>query len=111
VDDYDPRPFIASVTWTFARTMAHYNPHEYCVERDVAKLSDEHRRMFDEFVAYLNASETVRRYAGKPYRYVEVDGFTYWTTWGGGARTIVNRKPTAQAGWDDEPAGLFADSR
>lgn len=94
---YDPREFIASVEWRFAKTMAHYNPHWYVVQRDVGGP------LFDAFVAYIQASPKVRRYAGRQYHYVEVAQQTYWLTWGGGARWIINRKPTAEAGWDPEP--------
>jgi len=38
---------------------------------------------------------------GYPYRYVEIDEFTYWLTSGAGAGDIINRKPTLDAGWDD----------
>ncbi len=38
---------------------------------------------------------------GYPYRYVEIDEFTYWLTSGAGAGDIINRKPTVDAGWDD----------
>ena len=33
-ENYDPRQFIDSVEWRFAKTMAHYNAHWYVVERD-----------------------------------------------------------------------------
>jgi hypothetical protein len=93
---YDPRVFIASVEWRFAKTMAHYNPHWYVVQ----KAND--GPLFDGFLAYLNASETVRRYKGRPYRYVTVDDHDYWTTFAPGAGYIINRKPSGEAGWDDE---------
>jgi hypothetical protein len=31
-----------------------------------------------------------------------VDDFDYWTTHSEDAGTIINRKPSAQAGWDPE---------
>jgi hypothetical protein len=32
---------------------------------------------------------------------VTVDGFDYWLTWGADAGAIINRKPSAEAGWDE----------
>jgi hypothetical protein len=34
---------------------------------------------------------------------VTVDGWDYWLTHTGDAGWIVNRKPSAEAGWDEEP--------
>jgi hypothetical protein len=95
---YDPREFIRSVEWRFATTMAHSNPHWYVVQRD------EGGPLFDGFLAYLEAVGSVRTYKGHPYRYVTVDDHDYWTTCASGAGTIVNRKPSSEAGWDPEPA-------
>ena len=95
--DFDPRTFIASVEWRFAKTMAHYNPHWYVVQRD------DGGELFDGFLAYLKQHGTHRNYGGYPYLYVSVDGFDYWTTFADGAGYIVNRKPSDAAGWDPEP--------
>ena len=93
---YDPRPFIASVEWVFAKTMAHYNPHEYVVERD-------HRgEAFDAFLALVR-SGPIRRYRGGRYHCVTVDEHDYFLTHAGEDGWIVNRKPTVRAGWDPEP--------
>jgi hypothetical protein len=93
---FDPRDFIASVPWRFARTMASYNPGWYVVERD-------HRgEAFDAFVVFVR-SGPIRRYRGGRYHCVTVEGFDYWLTHGGSGGWIVNRKPTAEAGWDGEP--------
>ena len=92
---YDPRPFIGRVHWVFAKTMAHYNPHEYVVE------SVEGGPQFDSFVALINRGR-VRRYKGYPYRHITVEGYDYWLTWADNCGTIINRKPTAAAGWDPE---------
>jgi hypothetical protein len=95
-DDFDPRRFIAGVDWIFAKTMAHYNPHEYVVER-VEGGND-----FTAFVAFVR-SGPIRRYRGGRYHCVTVDDHDYFLTHAGDAGWIVNRKPTATAGWDAEP--------
>jgi hypothetical protein len=93
---YDPRPFIASVPWVFARTMAHYNPHEYIVE-------SRHRgEAFDAFVAFVRTG-AIRRYRGGRYHCVTVEGFDYFLTYVPDAGWLVNRKRTEVAGWDPEP--------
>jgi hypothetical protein len=94
--DFDPRRFIASVDWTFAKTMAHYNPHEYVVER--AERGDE----FAAFVAFVR-SGPIRRYRRGRYHVVTVDDHDYFLTHAGDAGWIINRKLSAAAGWDEEP--------
>jgi hypothetical protein len=58
---FDPRVFIGRVRWVFAKTMAHYNPHEYVVE------SVEGGPQFDGFVALINQGH-VRLFAIKTPR-------------------------------------------
>jgi hypothetical protein len=37
-----------------------------------------------------------------PYRYVTVGAFDYWTTWAENAGAIIDRRPSAEAGWGPE---------
>jgi hypothetical protein len=90
----DARRFIGSVEWPFAKTMAHYNPHWYVVERDNAGPD------FTAFVALVR-SGPIRRYKGGRYHSVEIDQCTYWLTHAGSDGWIVNRKRSTEAGWDD----------
>jgi hypothetical protein len=92
----DARRFIASVEWRFAKTMAHYNPHWYVVERDNAGPE------FTAFVAFVR-SGPIRRYRGGRYHCVEIDQWAYWLTHAGSDGWIVNRKRSTEAGWDDVP--------
>ncbi len=85
-NDYDPA-IHPSVEWRFAKTMAHYNPHWYVVERD-------HRgEAFDAFVAFVR-SGPIRRYRGGRYHCVTVDELDYFLTHAGSDGWIVNRKPS-----------------
>jgi phosphoglycolate phosphatase-like HAD superfamily hydrolase len=52
----------------------------------------------------LSARGRFRRYRGGRYHCVTVDEFDYFLTHAGDAGWIVNRKRSAVAGWDDEPA-------
>ena len=92
----DPRGFIASVEWRFAKTMAHYNPHWYVVERDARGPE------FTDFVAFVR-SGPIRRYGGGRYHCVTVGGWDYWLTHAGADGWIINRKRSTEAGWDDVP--------
>ena len=90
------RAFICSVEWVFAKTMAHYNPHEYVVER-VAGGEE-----FSAFVAFVR-SGPIRRYKRGRYFCQTVDEHDYFLTHAGADGWIVNRKPSDRAGWDDHP--------
>ena len=85
---FDPRPFVESAPWRFAKTMAHM-PHEYLVE---GKIPDEDG--FWAFVAYI--AEHGFEASWRQYRntYLELDGWRYWAMpgRGNGSITIVNRE-------------------
>ena len=90
--------WITRAPFRFARTMPE-NPHHYITERD------ESRRGFGvEFAAFvdrINEQGATRVYKGYPYRTIAVDDHDYWLTWGRDCGTIINRKPSSEAGWDD----------
>jgi hypothetical protein len=96
---FDAQAFVDSVEWTFASTMPK-NPHEYVIERDFRGDAEAHAA-FRAFVALVRAGR-MRTFQGHRYRTVEVDERTYWLTWGRGGGHIVNRKLTAEAGWEDD---------
>jgi hypothetical protein len=54
----DARRFIASIEWRFAKTIAHYNPHWYVVERDNAGLE------FTAFVTFAGVTTAWKSIAG-----------------------------------------------
>ena len=85
------REFIAGTTWTFAKTMAE-NPHWYCI---VFKVTDDR---IDSLLTLLWRYCHVRRWHGKVYRTVSLDGWDYWPV-----LPALNRKPSAVAGWDGDP--------
>jgi hypothetical protein len=89
---------ITRAPFRFARTMPE-NPHHYITERD------ENRRGFGvEFAAFvdrINEQGATRVFKGYPYRTIAVDDHDYWLTWGQDCGTIINRKPSSEAGWDD----------
>ena len=79
---YDPRPYIASQVWVFAKSMA--DPHEYLVIRNSTDW-----REHLVFVDWIRRSGEQERYQGRLYRFRIVDGRRYWTL--GPDDTIANR--------------------
>ena len=98
----DLRAFIARVEWTFAKTMPD-NPHWYIVERKIGGPT------FDAFVALIQKG-SVRRYRGHDYRSLTVDDYDYWLMASSDSGWIINRKPSTDAGWDDDEDGKEAAS-
>ena len=88
--------FVNSADWRFAKTMAHYNPHWYVVERDAGGEA------FSAFVEFVRTGP-VRRYRGGRYLCVTVGEWDYWLTHAGPDGWIINRKRTCEAGWDSFP--------
>jgi hypothetical protein len=95
--DYDPRPFIAANTWTFAK-LAPEMPHWYLAP-DRATDPDEFRRM----VAWIYATGVKRSFtfSARTYRYsyATVDEWEYWNTRFRGGQTLLNRRRADQPAW------------
>jgi hypothetical protein len=97
-EHFDPRRFIVSVEWRFAKTMAHYNPHWYVVEHSAGGPE------FTDFVAFVR-SGPIRRYRGGRYHCVTVDDWDYWLTHAGADGWIVNRSAARRrAGTTSRPS-------
>ena len=88
------RDWIKAQPFRFAKTMPE-NPHHYIVEKKHGGPE------FTAFVRHVLTHGKVGLFRGYPYRYVEIDEFTYWLTRAEDAGYIVNRKLTVDAGWDD----------
>jgi hypothetical protein len=100
-EDYDPRPFIAANTWTYAKTSEH--PHEYLLLRNSADWR-EHLR----FLRWLRVFGEVERWLdGHRYRYRLVDGWRYWAMFSPND-TILNRRrePTPERESEDHDAAV-----
>jgi hypothetical protein len=83
------RAFVSSRWWTFARTMPD-NPHWYTVREWAPEQEDE----FEAFVRLLRKHGSDEVFCGRPYRYLDFDGFHYWTMGAPvEATTVINRKP------------------
>ena len=90
------REYIAETEWTFAKTMPD-NPHWYVVrQRAWARgryYGLGHEALFD----LIRLHHYIRRWHGRGYRSIDLDGFSYWIMEDG---TVINRKPADSAGWD-----------
>jgi hypothetical protein len=82
--DYDPRPYIAAHEWRYAKTRP-ANPHEYVV---LVASSDPYEHL--KFLEWVRRYGQVETWAGREYRYQEVDGWRYWAL--GPNDTIINRR-------------------
>ena len=85
---FDPRPFVVSAPWRFAKTMAHM-PHEYLVE---GKVPDPDA--FARFVAHIREHGFKAYWRTSLNTYLELDGWRYWAMPGRGdsSITIINRE-------------------
>lgn len=73
--------------WIFAKTMPKI-PHEYTLRKNWGNDSD-----FVDVVNFIRSYGYVEHFAGRPYTYLDVNGFSYWTM---GApvseTTLINRR-------------------
>ena len=60
--------------WIFARTMPGI-PHYYIVKDD---LSNDDKKLFDEFDEYIKMNGYSREFYSKKYIYVNIDDYKYW---------------------------------
>ncbi len=94
------RAHIARSEWIFAKTMSE-NPHWYTV------LFHVHGPDRDDYIALRTLITKYgwdRRWHGRRWRTFSLDGYDYWQI-----HPVINRKPTPEAGWedDDDPLVLF----
>jgi hypothetical protein len=87
--------YIEASHWRFARSMPS-NPHWYVVR---PKGPGPELAAHLAFCRWLTAEGRDRTWHGRPFRTASWDGWDYWHM---GDDTVINRKPTGQAGWDDE---------
>ena len=83
------KDFIASKTWTFAKTMPEI-PHYYVV-RDY--LSEAEKELFDAFVSFIKLKGYTAKFYTKDYTYFEIEGFKYWQD-----GNILNRAELTKTG-------------
>ncbi len=82
------RQFVATQTWTFAKTYAPRWPHEYIV-RDRVDES-----LFEQLVLHIREHGYEGRFYTKTITYFDEDGLTYWTMGSPLAETtVINRCP------------------
>lgn len=76
------KEFISSVDWQFAKTMPEI-PHEYIVTN---QYPDKIERI-KEFVEEIEKNGYAKKFYGKQYKYLEIDGYKYWAI-----ENILNRE-------------------
>ena len=80
-EDYDPRPFIESEEWTFAKSMPD-EPHFYVVSQ---RATD--RRGWRDFAGWIRRNGEWAEYREQRYRYATVDEWSYWVV-----GRVINRR-------------------
>ena len=90
------RQYIAASAWTFAKSMPD-NPHWYVVRQRAWAHSPERGEGHEALWQVIRWHYALRWWHGRGYRSIDLDGFSYWVMEDG---TIINRKPSDQAGWD-----------
>ena len=68
------KSFIKNSKWIFAKTMPEI-PHYYIV-RD--SLSDDDKKLFDEFDKYIEINGYSKKFYSKEYTYLDIDEYKYW---------------------------------
>jgi hypothetical protein len=83
---------VASKTWTFGKTTPE-NPHWYVV---CPKEDGPERDGYYALAELIKTYGEYRRWHGSKWRTYQLDDHWYWHMW-----PIINRKPSAEAGWED----------
>ena len=99
LDHFDPVAYIERVEWRFAKTMPD-NPHWYTVRPRPPAPDDPG---FESMVRLIRRDGRVRLWHGRPFTYLVVGEWDYWTMGEPIDETvIINRKRTDENDWDDE---------
>ncbi len=99
LDHFDPVAYIERVEWRFAKTMPD-NPHWYTVRPRPPAPDDPG---FESMVRLIRRDGRVRLWHGRPFTYLIVGEWDYWTMGEPIDETvIINRKRTDENDWDDE---------
>ena len=79
--------FINTSRWLFAKTMPQW-PHEYVVRN----WRPDKQPVFERFVMLIRAQGYDEQFLDATYRYLEIDGWKYWTMGESpDETTIINR--------------------
>lgn len=65
---------INSFKWTFAKTMKSI-PHWYIVKNT---RSIEESKKYERLYQYIFDNHYIKYFKGKPYKYVDIEGYSYW---------------------------------
>ena len=87
------RAFVARKEWIFAKTMPD-NPHHYVVL--FHQRTQEDRDGYAALRKLITQYGSKRRWHGSLWRSYRLDDHDYWTIY-----PVINRKPSAEAGWED----------
>ena len=85
------KEFISKHEWINAKTYEKTAPHEYLA---LSKMSESERHLFVKFGKYIRSDGYEKLFWGKSYKYIDIDGYKYWTMDFNVEETdLVNREP------------------
>lgn len=70
----DFEKFVDRNEWVFAKTMPEI-PHYYIV-RD--NLSEDNKKLFDEFSEFIKKNGYIKKFFSKEYSYFNIGNYKYW---------------------------------
>lgn len=68
------REIVNRFHWKFAKSMPTI-PHEYTVK---SKTNRQDAEDYEKLFRYIYENHYIRYFYGKPYKYVDIDGYSYW---------------------------------
>jgi hypothetical protein len=79
---------LSGATWKYAKTMPQF-PHDYTLKESW------HGRAFEDVVVYIRENGYVKKFSGREYKYLDCNGYSYWTMGSPIDKTIlINRAVT-----------------
>lgn len=90
--------FIKKQKWIFAKTYAKTAPHEYVMVFPNSNLEFKEQAL--KFNALIEKEGYNRKFYSRTFRYINIDGYRYWTADCGNGSWSINRCP------EDDLTGL-----
>lgn len=95
------RGYIAKVRWQRAKTYDEIAPHEYTVRKWYPDLNDE----FNWFVMFIRETGITEKFWKRPYQYLYLDDYRYWTMGAPlGMTILINRCPAKAPRQEERPS-------
>lgn len=74
ITEQEAREIIGRFHWRFAKSMPTV-PHYYTVKNQKSQRDSED---YEKLYQYIYENHYIKYFYGKPYKYVDIDGYSYW---------------------------------